>query len=96
MINKKEVKKLIMASIIKSFSLSEDENRMMEELNLSPTALIKSKLEEIKQSQSVTIELLKETQRQRDKFREKMTKAIEFITSKNLYDEFFGLNNVVQ
>jgi len=85
-----------MVTKIRSISLSEEDNKLVDELNLSPTALIKSKVEEIRETSKISISLLQETMRQRDKFRENFQKAMKFITEEGLYDKYFGINNVLE
>jgi hypothetical protein len=80
-----------MATKIRSISLSEEDDKFVSELNLSPTALIKSKIDEIRETSKISLELLKEMERQRDTWHKNFEKAVEFLKNKELYNEFFEI-----
>lgn len=78
-----------MVSIIKTVSLTSDEAEFLELNNLSPTALLKAKIDEIKTFRAKP--LLDKIER----LSENLQKAINFIQEKELIDDYLSDRGVI-
>lgn len=85
-----------MARKIISCSISEEQHQAIEQLQLEPSKLLQGKIDECIENQKFSKEIIEEMQRKLTRFRESHEKVINFLIEKKLYDEFFGIDNVVQ
>lgn len=85
-----------MATKIRSISLTEEEDKLISKLELSPTHLIKSKLAEIKATLQFTREEFKEMERGMNVWKANFRKAEKFIESKGFWAEFQGIEDVLE
>lgn len=74
--------------IIKSFSLSDEENAFVEENKLSPTAIIRTKVQELMEFRRVSPEYVQELQRKLNNWIKIGNDQREFIERKGILDEF--------
>ena len=88
-----------MTAKITSISLTEAQKSFLEEHNLSPTALIKGKIEEIQDNMKVSMEKYREIQRRLNVFIKNFEHALEFIEENKLtasWVEYKNKKNVLE
>jgi len=83
-----------MSRKITTISLSEEDLEIIDKYNLSPTALIKSKLTEIREFEMQGIGELKEANRKLEAWKENAQKFQSFIEKKGLLDAYLAENGV--
>lgn len=74
-----------------SVSITEEQDKILELYNLSASALLQESIEEVKKNQTISAETVKEVTRQRDKWRDNFNKLNDFLKSKGLFDEYYGI-----
>jgi len=80
-----------MATKTRCISVSEDDDILLEEMNISPSALIKSKIEEIRLSSKITLGQLDEANRKISSWMALARKYQAFLESKGLLNEVNGI-----
>jgi len=79
-----------MAKII-SISLSEEDKKLLDVMQLSPSGLMKQKLFEVRENASNYQKLISEKDQAIERLLKLNRKLLEFVESKNLSDEFIQM-----
>lgn len=80
-----------MAKIL-SISVTAEEKQWLEDMNLSPTALIKQKIGEMQTASRAQRQRIVELERELEQTQEVSMKRLKFIIDKGLSEEYNGLN----
>lgn len=81
---------------IVSISLTQQEKEWLDDMDLSPTALMKQKIGEMMTSSLAQRKRVKELEEVVERLNKRLEKVYQFIESKGLYNELEGYNNVLE
>lgn len=85
-----------MVTKIKSISISQEDDELIEQYNLSPSALIKERLAQFRDADTYAAVKIRELNAKILRLIQNFQKAIDFINENGLGDKFLGIENVVQ